>query len=252
MGTVLSGPQRRIAVTLPAALVALAFVSPSAMAKTITLGSVNASRAVPCQTGYSWVQQATAPSSPSYRAPVAGKIKSWTTTENSAPASAALQIWRPTSNPFQFKAVGQSSTETIPAGHSPITFPTSISVKKGDTLGLVAISGLPSCLYRRSTLKGDLTAYLFGDPTSGIQSFSPYEKSRLNVSVKFGPVCVVPKLKGKTLAAAKNALQASGCALGKVTKRTSSRPAGTVLSQKPGPGKYLPDGSKVSVVVARH
>jgi|GEM_PF-2375848 len=66
------------------------------------------------------------------------------------------------------------------------------------------------------------------------------------------PQCVVPNLKGKTLAAAKQALKQAHCALGTVTEKKSSGKAGIVLSQRPTPGKHLPAGSKVSVVLSKH
>jgi hypothetical protein len=66
------------------------------------------------------------------------------------------------------------------------------------------------------------------------------------------PLCVVPKLKGKTLTAAETALNKAQCALGNVTKKTSAGPVGIVLSQKPKAGTDLPSGSKVAVVVSKH
>jgi PASTA domain len=62
-----------------------------------------------------------------------------------------------------------------------------------------------------------------------------------------GPACVVPKLKGKTLSAAKTALKAAHCALGKVTPKGQTM--GTVKKQSPKAGKVLPAGSKVNVTL---
>jgi hypothetical protein len=64
--------------------------------------------------------------------------------------------------------------------------------------------------------------------------------------------CVVPKLKGKTLAAAKRSLTTHGCQLGRV-KHALSRTVrkGRVISQKPGAGKRLDHGAKVNLVVSR-
>ena len=62
-----------------------------------------------------------------------------------------------------------------------------------------------------------------------------------------GPACVVPKLKGKTLNAAKTALKAAHCALGKVMPKGQT--TGTVKTQNPGMGKVLPAGSKVNVTL---
>jgi len=65
------------------------------------------------------------------------------------------------------------------------------------------------------------------------------------------PACLVPTLKGKTLAAATNALANAHCALGTVTKKSSTGTAGIVLSQNPKSGTILTIGSKVAVVVSK-
>ena len=62
--------------------------------------------------------------------------------------------------------------------------------------------------------------------------------------------CVVPKLKGRTLAAAKRALKRAGCRVGKVSKRRSRKHAGTVLAQSKRAGRRLPRGTRVKLVVA--
>jgi hypothetical protein len=66
------------------------------------------------------------------------------------------------------------------------------------------------------------------------------------------PACSVPKLKGKSVPAARSALTRAHCRLGKVTKKfSSSVKKGRVISQKPSPGKHLPKGAKVAVVVSK-
>jgi hypothetical protein len=64
--------------------------------------------------------------------------------------------------------------------------------------------------------------------------------------------CVVPKVKGKTLAAAKRAIKSHLCAVGKI-KRSASRTVktGHVISQKPRPGTRLKRGAKVNLVVSK-
>lgn len=64
--------------------------------------------------------------------------------------------------------------------------------------------------------------------------------------------CVVPKLKGKTLAAAKRAIRNHYCSVGKVTKvKSSAKNRGHVVSQSPRPGKRLRTGSKVALKVGK-
>ncbi len=62
--------------------------------------------------------------------------------------------------------------------------------------------------------------------------------------------CVVPKLNGKKLKAAKKALARAECKLGKVKKlKGATTKTGKVKSQSPKPGKVLTPGAKVSVTI---
>lgn len=64
--------------------------------------------------------------------------------------------------------------------------------------------------------------------------------------------CIVPKLKGKTLKAAKKALRGAHCSLGKVTKRHSSRKnRGHILGTNPGAGAKLASGAAVKLTVGK-
>jgi hypothetical protein len=63
--------------------------------------------------------------------------------------------------------------------------------------------------------------------------------------------CVVPRVAGKTLAAAKAALRRAGCTVGKVTRTRSPRRAGKVLTQRTKPGTRAKGGTKVALVVGR-
>jgi uncharacterized repeat protein (TIGR01451 family) len=64
--------------------------------------------------------------------------------------------------------------------------------------------------------------------------------------------CVVPNVKGKPLAAAKQALARARCTAGKVTRKYSKKvKKGRVLSQSPAPGTRLGHLASVSLVVSR-
>jgi uncharacterized delta-60 repeat protein len=66
------------------------------------------------------------------------------------------------------------------------------------------------------------------------------------------PSCVVPKLKGKTLKAAKRAIRRAHCSLGKVTRAYSAKvKRGRVLAQKPKPGRKLAAGAKVRLTLSK-
>jgi Ca2+-binding RTX toxin-like protein len=64
--------------------------------------------------------------------------------------------------------------------------------------------------------------------------------------------CVVPNVKGKTLAQARRLLASKRCALGRVTKAYSQKvKKGRVISQRPSVGRRLPRGTRVHVKVSR-
>jgi uncharacterized protein YkwD/plastocyanin len=64
--------------------------------------------------------------------------------------------------------------------------------------------------------------------------------------------CVVPNVKGKTLAQARKMLAAKRCALGKVSRSYSGRvKTGKIISQSKRPGARLARGTRVNVVVSR-
>jgi IPT/TIG domain/PASTA domain len=61
--------------------------------------------------------------------------------------------------------------------------------------------------------------------------------------------CVVPKLKGKKVKAAKKAIRQANCKLGTIQRRNGK--PGRVIRQKPKPGKVLAPRTKVNLVVGR-
>ena len=64
--------------------------------------------------------------------------------------------------------------------------------------------------------------------------------------------CLVPNVKGKTVARARTMLRSGRCALGRVTRRYSGRVRrGKVISQSRRPGARLPRGTRVNVIVSR-
>lgn len=67
-----------------------------------------------------------------------------------------------------------------------------------------------------------------------------------SVTATFKPLCVVPKLKGKTLKAGKSAIARAHCSVGKVTRAYSTKvKRGRVIAQRPKPGKKLAAGSRI-------
>jgi beta-lactam-binding protein with PASTA domain len=74
-----------------------------------------------------------------------------------------------------------------------------------------------------------------------------------SVTAKFTRApCVVPKLKGKRLDAAKSALIDAHCKPGKITRAYSKVvDKGRVISQKPKPGTHARAGARVKLTVSR-
>ena len=69
--------------------------------------------------------------------------------------------------------------------------------------------------------------------------------------VNSGLVCVVPKVVGKTLGAAKKALTAASCSVGKIKTVYSKLKKGRVVAQNPKPGKHVKSGTKVALSVSK-
>ena len=63
--------------------------------------------------------------------------------------------------------------------------------------------------------------------------------------------CVVPRVQGRKMAAARKAIRRAHCRVGRVRKARSLRPSGRVIAQTPRAGKRLPLGAKVNLVVSR-
>ena len=76
--------------------------------------------------------------------------------------------------------------------------------------------------------------------------------SQVTVLVSSGPAPVrVPDVTGQLLSAAEATLTNAGLKIGTITQRTSTEPAGTVLSQAPGTGSSVHAGDTVSLTVAQ-
>lgn len=64
--------------------------------------------------------------------------------------------------------------------------------------------------------------------------------------------CIVPSIRGRSLASARRRLKKAGCRLGKVTRKHARRAKrGRVLKQRPAAGRSLPNGSPVAATVGK-
>ena len=74
----------------------------------------------------------------------------------------------------------------------------------------------------------------------------------LSVNAKFTlKPCVVPNVVGKSLRKAKLAIKKAYCSVGKISMAASSKPKGSVISQKPKHGKRLKQHAKVNLTVSK-
>lgn len=65
------------------------------------------------------------------------------------------------------------------------------------------------------------------------------------------PACVVPRVKGATLAAAKRAIGRAHCRTGRIGEAYSRARKGRIASERPAAGKHLAAGARVRLVVSR-
>jgi beta-lactam-binding protein with PASTA domain len=66
------------------------------------------------------------------------------------------------------------------------------------------------------------------------------------------PKCVVPKVVGKRLAAAKTKIRKAHCSVGKIThKHVAASKRGKVISESPKPGRRLKNHAKVNLTVGK-
>ena len=64
--------------------------------------------------------------------------------------------------------------------------------------------------------------------------------------------CVVPKVVGTTLTAARRAITRADCRVGKLQYSKTTGPAGLVLLTSPRPGSTHPAGTRVNLIVSKH
>jgi alpha-tubulin suppressor-like RCC1 family protein len=93
----------------------------------------------------------------------------------------------------------------------------------------------------------------WGENSSGQVGDGTRRRRPTAVPVVAGPSgCVVPKLKGRTVAAAKNLLGRTACSLAPIRRAFSPTvKKGRVIAQRPPSGKELPAGASVRLVISK-
>ena len=118
------------------------------------------------------------------------------------------------------------------------------------TGGCVDVAGATDAIYTVSGSDLNRRLLVIVTATNGAGSAtaasSPSRRSSRRVA------CVVPRLKGKTVAAAKRAIRRAHCRVGRVRYARSSRAKkGRVVSQSPRPGARKAIRAKVNLVVSK-
>jgi PASTA domain len=89
------------------------------------------------------------------------------------------------------------------------------------------------------------------DPDASDDDFAPDTGAQFAYDVVISPPCVVPNVRGRTLASARIALGRANCAVGRITRRASTTvPKGRVISTAPRAGARLASRARVSLVVS--
>jgi virginiamycin B lyase len=157
--------------------------------------------------------------------------------------------------------IGDSASTSVPTGTVNFTG-AGAAFFTGNPCVLAKAAGGASCTVGAdltTTGTQTITATYSGDPvhtpSSGTASLCAGTTSQCGGSSPppppAKPRCIVPKLKGKTLAQARTLLTKAHCRLGKVTKpkvkKHHEQPKLVVSSTKPGAGAKLSNGAKVAL-----
>jgi hypothetical protein len=163
----IAGWVRRLALASVIGAGVAAFWLPApAGAATVTIGQVAPADATPssCFSGCDEFQKQDDPAAPSYTVPAGTwTVTSWSLRGGPRVGPAALQIYRPTGTPGQFRLTAQSAETPIPAG-GVTSCATRLAVLPGDLLGL---RGGPQPIAYATPNSGDEAASVLGEPVIG-------------------------------------------------------------------------------------
>ena len=146
------GTRARTSLVVATAMVAVAV--PASAPGATTIGETSSAALLTCVADFNWVQDSTAPASPSYTVPAGGGvITSWQHYAANVPASTMrLKIFRKT-GANAYLTVGHSAVEPLTSGGLK-TFATRVSVQGGDLLGLRTGGDTTACF--QTSVAGDL------------------------------------------------------------------------------------------------
>ena len=222
----------------------------TAQANTVTVGSTLTASTFSLQafgppatvTNYSLPAPATATS------PVDGTVVNWRFIGDGGPLTPRV-LRSVSGTTLAGVASGTPQNATAPNVISG-PFPVSIPIKRGEFFGVDGASGASL-----STAPTPNAVSLYFDPAlandgpgQSPDGTNP-EEDALSATVRY---CLVPKLKGLTGKAARKALQASDCKLGKITKAGAKRHrVKRIRSQSVKPGTSISDTQPIDLKISR-
>jgi len=177
--------------------------------------------------------------------PADGTIVSWRVIVGST-GGLAIRVIEPAAG-GAYRGAGTSAAAA--SGTGTQSFSANLPIKAGDLIGL----DIGSATVKWASLVPGATVKQWQPPLADGASLVPsdtFDNSELgyNADVRY---CLVPKLKGKKLGAARQALGQAACTVGKLTRPKKKGKAKFVKSQSVPPGTALPDGARVDLKLRR-
>jgi PASTA domain len=211
-----------------------------AQATTVTVGSPGPASAISANLGGVATVVDTAIPGAIVTAPANGVVTSWKIA-NASGGPFTLQVVHPTGS-GAFTSTGSSAPGSI-TGSGTLTFPANLAIAKGDYVGVVNTNDGDSI--GATATPG--SAFIFFQPPLGSapQNAAGGDAGEIGFNAQVLLNCVVPKLKGKKVGAAKAALAAAGCAPPTVKK--GKRKGKFVRKQSSAPGSEIRGDAAVTL-----
>jgi hypothetical protein len=234
--------KRRFAGIATTALAAALLAAPGAQATTVTVGSPLTLNFSPTSFGdvASIINTTLGEPGTMTAAPANGTITSWQVLDAIGGPLKLRVVHQPSSGLY----TGAGSTTSGPiTGTGVLTFTANLPINKGDLIGIDPTAG-------SDTIGGDFaggsgSAFVaFPSPlTDGGPGRSPNSsgegEASFNAQVLLN--CIVPKLKGKKIGTARQALAAAGCAAPTIKKKGTK----VIKKQNPAAGTEIPGNQSV-------
>ena len=241
---------RRLRIAVGLAAFASGLLAAGAQANTVVVGSsLTAQNFVPISFGPSaTVANYVLPVPANAASPVDGTVISWKFIGDGGPLTP--RVLRSTGT-TSLSAAGTGATQSATTAPNGISgpFSTVIPIKRGDYFG---VDGASPAALSTASLTGTTSLYFEPALVDGGGEQAPTgtnaEEVAISATVRY---CLVPKLKGKTGKAARQALHAADCTVGTVSKGKKRRPVKSVLSQSVKAGSSISDTVPVDLRISR-